>query len=78
MNELEKISERLVQNFSDAISSTEDKQELVEAFEKYLYELSNYLQRTKKQNIEKSNDSIISVLEYSTKNIIELPLEYKK
>ena len=68
----------LVREFKNVLPEETEKKELIDSFEKYLYEIVEQIQKSEYENIENKEEFVESVLKSETKSIIELTLENKK
>lgn len=68
----------LVRKFKNVLPEETEKKELIDSFEKYLYEIVEQIQKSEYENIENKEEFVESVLKSETKSIIELTLENKK
>ena len=68
----------LVREFKNVLPEETEKKELIDSFEKYLYEIVEQIQNSEYENIENKEEFVESVLKSETKSIIELTLENKK
>lgn len=68
----------LVREFKNVLPEETEKKELIDSFEKYLYEIVKQIQKSEYENIENKEEFVESVLKSETKSIIELTLENKK
>ena len=68
----------LVREFKNVLPEETEKNELIDSFEKYLYQIVEQIQKSEYENIENKEEFVESVLKSETKSIIELTLENKK
>ena len=68
----------LVREFKNVLPEETEKKELIDSFEKYLYEIVEQIQKSEYENIENKEEFVESVLKSEKKSIIELTLENKK
>lgn len=76
-NKYEEIIKELVEDFTKTIPNSENERELINSFEKYLYNLIEAINNS--QDIKEKDEEFIKyVLRYSTEITKELPLIQKK
>lgn len=76
-NKYEEIIKELVEDFTKTIPNSENERELINSFEKYLYNLIETINNS--QDIKEKDEEFIKyVLRYSTEITKELPLIQKK
>lgn len=77
-NKYETSIKELVTEFAKTIPNSENEKELIDSFEKYLYDLIETIQNDNTYIMEKNEENMKYILKYSTEVTKKLPLIQKK